>query len=216
MIHFIFKTKSFPSVRGFTLIELLVSMALFTSIITIAVGALFSAQTINTKLEQTQLILDGVNLATEIMARDLRYGTTFFCTVGAPSNVLVSRQSCPYGGLGGSAIIFRPSVTLAGSTDPSKDRVVYYVLNGSIYKDEYKEGNILNKRTFQITPSDVNIKNLVFYVTGAEESGAGTDADLNQPLVTLVVSGVTVPNRARVEPVPFTLQTSVSSRGLDI
>lgn len=215
MINF-FKLKSKNNLRGFTLIELLVSMALFTTVITIAVGALFSAQAVNTKLEQTQLILDGVNLATELMARDLRYGTNFNCTTGLPSSIPQGRLSCPYPTIGGTSIVFKPSTALPNSTDPASDRVLYYVQDGAIFKNEYMAGLEANKKTYQITPYDVNVKNLTFYVVGAEESGAVTDADLNQPLVTFVVSGVTVPNRPRVPAVSFTLQTSVSSRGLDI
>ncbi len=218
MINF-FKSKYKSGLRGFTLIELLVSMALFTTVITIAVGALFSAQAVNTKLEQTQLILDGVNLATELMARDLRYGTDFNCTTGLPSAIPQDRKSCLYP-TGGTSIVFKPSVTLPGSTDVSTDRVLYYVSNGAIFKDEYTyvggAGGTQTIKTYQITPNDVSVKDLTFYVVGARESGVAFDPDLNQPLVTFVISGVTVPNRPKVPAVSFTLQTSVSSRGLDI
>ncbi len=206
-------TTSLQNPRGFTLVELLISMVIFTSVITIATGALFSAQTINTRLEQTQLILDGVNLAVEVMARDIRYGSEFHCdTVIPASSIPMTRTSCPYAN-GGTVIILRPSVVLSGSNDQASDRIMYYLSNGIVYKDEYKEGVIGNKITYQVTPTDVNITTLAFYVTGSENTSAG---NIVQPLVTLVLSGVTVPGKTKVTPVQFTIQTSVSARALDI
>ncbi len=206
-----FKIKN--GLRGFTLVELLISMAIFTSVITIATGALFSAQAINARLEQTQLILDGVNQAVEVMARDIRYGSDFHCDTVIPSSSVPSNSvSCPYSN-GGSVIVFKPAVPLSGSTLPDSDRISYYLSNGVIYKDEYKEGNISNKITYQITPSDVNISNLSLYVNGAEDTTSG---NLSQPLVTLVVYGLTTPARKNVQPVQFTVQTSISARALDI
>lgn len=200
-------------VKGFTLVEMLISMAIFTSVITIATGALFSAQAINARLEQTQLILDGVNQAVEVIARDIRYGSEFHCdTVIPQSSVPMNRTSCPYSN-GGNVIVFKPAVSLPNSNFSANDRIAYYLSNGIVYKDEYKEGDISNKITYQITPSDVNISNLSFYVTGAENNASG---NLTQPLVTLVVYGLTTPARKNIQPVQFTIQTSVSARALDI
>lgn len=199
--------------RGFTLVELLISMAIFTSVITIATGALFSAQTINSRLEQTQIILDGVNLATEVMVRDIRYGSEFRCDTVIPTAALpTTRASCEYDN-GGTVIIFKPTLTLPASSDPQLDRISYYLSEGVVYKDEYREGNINNKVTYQITPSDVDIETLTFYIAGAEST---TDTNFIQPLVTIVLSGVTVPQRTSVEPVVFKIQTSVSARPTDI
>ncbi len=210
-----FNFQKQKNIRGFTLVELLVSMAIFMFVITIAAGSLFSAQSVNTKLEQTQLILDGVNLATEVMARDIRYGTTFYCDSEIPQNVVrLTRKSCPMNG-GGGALTFKPSVAFPGSAIPSNDRKAYYLLNGVVYRDEYKEGNINNKVSYQITPADVNVKTLKFFVVGAEESSA-TTLDLIQPLVTVIISGVTVPEKSNIKPVQFTIQTSISSRPIDI
>lgn len=210
------KTNSYflKHTRGFTLVELLVSLAIFTSIITIATGALFSAQAVNARLEQTQLILDGVNLAVEVMSRDIRYGTIYYCDTAVRTPLQTTRLSCPRSaGIGGTAVIFKPSVKLSQSTDSVSDRIAYYLSNGAIFKDEYWKvsGNYV-KKTYQITPSDVNITDLVFYVSGAE----GSPGESNQPLITMIVSGTTIPPKSNVKPVTFTIQTSASSRGLDI
>ncbi len=202
-------------VRGFTLVELLVSLALFTSVITIAVGALFSAQAVNARLEQTQVILDGVNLAMGMITHDIQYGSVFYCDTLIPSSLLISRKNCAYGnGTGGTVLIFKPVIKLDGSNDYSLDRVAYYLLGGVLYKDEYAEGKVGNKRTYQITAQDARIESLTFFVTGSNSFQASTP-DFNQPLVTMVVSGRTIPSRQTMSVEQFSLETSISSRRFD-
>jgi prepilin-type N-terminal cleavage/methylation domain-containing protein len=202
-----------PHLRGFTLIELLVTMALFTFVITIATGALFSAQAINTRLEQTQNVLDGVNLATELMVRDIRYGSNFYCASGnsVPLPLPTTRQDCAYP-TGGSVLVFRPTAGLTGSTDVSQDRVAYFLSNNILYKTEFPFGG--SSRTSQITTDSVKINTLTFFAKGLPTS-LDTSADYNQPVVTTVISGTTVPPKASVAAVNFTIETSASARTLD-
>lgn len=204
------------SVRGFTLVELLVSLALFTSVITVAVGALFSAQAINARLEQKQIVLDGVNLSLETIARDIRYGSVFYCDNTTPVVLSLNRQDCPSnpnGNGGGKVIIFKPVIKLNNSDNYSLDRVAYYLDNGVIYKDEYPHSVTPNKGIRMTTP-DVKIDTLNFFVTGAE-SFQTAKSDSNQPLITILISGQTIPRDNKIKPEKFTVQTSVSSRRLD-
>lgn len=199
------------NVKGFTLVELLVSLALFTAIITIATGSLFSAQAINLRLQESQIILDGVNLTSEVMIRDMLYGSNFYCDTSAPVNPIVSRKSCSYSSTsGGQIILFKPVMALPSSPDPSLDRVVYRMNNGVIYKDEYAGGVVANLKTYQVTSSDVFVSSLKFYVTGAEGY-----PDLNQTMITMIISGSTLPTGSKNKIVPFSVETSVSVRGLD-
>ncbi len=208
--------KHTSHLQGFTLIELMVTMAIFISVMTIAVGALFSAQVVNTRLEQTQAILDGVNLATEVIVRDIRYGSNFYCDTAIPFPMTTLRKGCIYPS-GGTVLIFRPTLALTGSTNQTLDRVAYYLSNGVLYKDEYPYGGTM--RTYQITATDVNIQNLAFYATGLNSTTGTSDyasvSDYNQPLITMVISGVTIPTKKTVQPVTFSVQTSGSSRALD-
>ncbi len=207
--------------KGFTLIELLVTMAIFINVITIATGALYSAQAVNTRLEQTQTVLDGVNLATEVIVRDIRYGSNFYCdnSSSVPLPVPTLRKSCPYSAGGGNVLVFKPTTALAGTTNQNADRVAYYLSNGVLYKNEYPSGGTM--RTYQVTASNVSIGTLAFYATGLNSSlgtpsvDYGSLSDNNQPLITLVISGVTIPQKRSVQPVTFSLQTSASSRTLD-
>jgi prepilin-type N-terminal cleavage/methylation domain-containing protein len=195
-------------VRGFTLVELLVVLALFTMVIVLASGALYSAQAQNVKLQQTQVILDGVNLAVEVIARDIRYGSQFYCgnATSSPITALPATRCTN----GGTILVFKPSVPLSVS-NPSFDRVVYYRSpNGALFKQEYPAGTAVAPAT-QITTSDFNVTGLTFYVFGAEQS----PTDYNQPLVTVSLSGVTIPTKSDVKPVSVTLQTSASSRRVD-
>ncbi len=195
--------------RGFTLIELLVVLALFTTIITIATGALFSAQAVNTKLQQTQVILDGVNLTMEEMIRDVRYGSIFYCTGTVPQTI-PTRLSCAHPN-GGTALMFKPSVSLTNNNS-TDDRVAYYVSNGVVYKQFFPGG--VASAPIQVTTSDVSVDKLIFYVKGAESTTAATP-DYIQPSITLSLSGITKPTQPRVTPVRFSVQTTVSSRKLD-
>lgn len=195
--------------RGFTLIELMVSATIFSLILIIATGALFSTQAINSRIGQTQLILDGVNLSLDVMGRDIRYGSRFYCSTSVfNGSITYSRGDCSQGG---QYISFRPAVKLSGSTDSSYDRVVYYVYNQKIYKNEYPYNG--TPRIFQITPDDVSVKSLNLKVIGAETIDNG---DLRQPLISILMSGVTIPQRSTVNPVSFNLESTISPRTLDI
>lgn len=202
--------------RGFTLVELMVTIAIFITVITVATGALFSAQAVNVHLEQSQIILDEVNVAMELMVRDVRYGTTFYCDTTLPSPVPTMRKSCAYPN-GGGVLIFRPAVSLVGSTNPLNDRVAYYVSNGVLYKNEYPSGGDMT--TSQLTSSSVNVSSLTFFTVGANSKSGTNDfssrSDNNQPLVTIVLSGVTVPLKKNTLPVSFSIQSSASARDID-
>lgn len=215
-------TLPLRSLPGFTLIEILVSVSLFTTVMVIATGALYSAQVVNNKLQQTQIIFDGLNVSTELMTRDMRYGHIFNCSVNSPSTEvnLTKRNSCPLAsGTGGSVIYFKPAETPSYVVTPSLYRVSYFVENGILYKAEYQEGSPAYTSREQITGNNITIDSLRFFVTGAfSRSGSqdvGNATDETHPLVTLIISGKTKPEDRRVEQIRFTIQTSVSARGLD-
>lgn len=205
----LFKLKINTKVKGFTIVETLVVLALFTTIITIATGALFSAQAVNTKLQQTQIILDGVNLAMEEVVREVRYGSVFYCTNAVPGST-PDRQSCAYPS-GNSVLVFKPADALTVNNS-SNDRVAYYLSNGALYKQSFPEG--VASTPLQITTSDVTIEGLRFYVKGAETTSASTP-DYRQPIVTVAMSGVTRPTQPHITPVHFSVQTTAASRKLD-
>lgn len=221
-------------IRGFTLVEIIVVVGLFASIMTIAVGALFTTQAVNTKLLATQSVLDNLDFSIETIAREIRYGYEFHCAQTLNEDTMMLRKSCPYrdapAASGGFFLFFNEK----GETGDSDTRVVYYAsttrYGSSIFKDEYVNGATT---TYQITADNVKIKSLIFYVNGANTSEGSSTLDVNsvadyeQPLVTISISGEVeqVKKNFQVDPldgikkdtgtVKFNLQTSVSARELD-
>lgn len=203
--------------RGFTLVELLVATSVFVFILTIAADSLFSAQFINVKLQKTQVVLDGLNLATEVMVRDIRYGSEFNCSTIGPSPTAL-RNGCPYsvGAPVGTALIFKPAVPLQGTLNARYDRVAYYLQNNAIYKNEYPYGNA--PRTYQITSNDVTITTIGFYSVGVNSmngsSDVGNQTDTDQPMIAVMISGMTKASNPG-QSVSFKTHTSATARVLD-
>lgn len=197
--------------RAFTLIELMMSVALFSTAVVIGLGALYSAQHINVKLQATRTIMDSLNLSLEVMTRNMRYGSNFYCGTGSTDISSLSRKNCPYassGSSGGGSIVFKP---VDGATG---DRIAYYVDNNHLME---KVGTNLAK---QISSDDMSIDNLHFYVTGSNRSPASANGDdfnggdTDQPMVTIILSGKTKDAKVS-QVVTFVLQTSVTTRNTD-
>lgn len=217
LIFSTFPKKRHVPVRGFTLVELLVATSVFVLVLTIASDSLFSAQVINSQLQKTQVILDGVNLTTEMMVRDIRYGSDFNCgTVGPARTVL--RKGCPYGaGLpAGTVLVFKPAVPLQGTLNARYDRVAFYLQNNAIYKVEYPYGSV--DRTYQITSNDVTITTMGFYSAGVNSMSGSIDVssqtDSEQPLIAVMIAGQTKVG-GKGAPVSFKMHTSAVSRFRD-
>lgn len=203
------------NIKAFTLVELLVVLGLFSSVATLSLGALFNAQAINGRLQETQSILDNINLSSQTIIRDIRFGSHFNCAAELPYTLLevpMIRKDCAFDTSGGGVLIFR-----SADASDDRDRVAYYIRKGILYKEEYPFGGASS--TLQMTADDVVINDLTFYVSGAYTSDGSNDylgqSDLRQPLVTILISGNTKPRNAVVSPTSFSLQTSVSSRDLD-
>ena len=60
------------SKSGFTLIEMLVSIALFSIVVTIAMGSIFTIIDANRKSQTLTLVMNNLNFALEIMTRDIK------------------------------------------------------------------------------------------------------------------------------------------------
>lgn len=209
---FFYKKLRHLTISGFTLVELIVVLGLFSSIATLSLGSLFNAQTINSRLQETQAILDNINLSVQTLTRDLRFGTEFYCGTSLPAVIPTVRRSCSsISTEGGSVLIFKSSDSVLDI-----DRVAYYVSNGTLYKDEYINGATT---TLQMTSNEVAIDTLHFYVEGAQSSDGANDylnaSDFDQPLITLLISGSTKSSHKSVTPVTFSIQTSISANEVD-
>lgn len=65
--------------RGFTLVEMMVSLAIFSVVAVIAIGALLKVIDANKKSQSMQSAVTNINFAMESMSRDLRTGTSIQC-----------------------------------------------------------------------------------------------------------------------------------------
>lgn len=201
-------------IKGFSLVEILVVLGLFSSIATLSLGSLFNAQAINAHLQETQAVLDNVNLSVQTITRDIRFGSNFVCIPSASYlyQVQETPHNCTYSGAPGDVIGFEP-----GDAASTTDRNAYYVENGVLYKKEF-HGNPVNPASttiMQMTSNDVDIKSLAFYVEGAEPSTALPLPDYKQPLVIMLISGATKPSSITVAPVEFNLEIAMSGRQPD-
>ena len=91
IFNFQFRAKR----AGFTLVEMIVSLALFSVVAVIAIGALLKVIDANDKAQSIQSAVTNLNFALESMSRDLRTGTDYDCETSVPS-LLPSSLSSVY------------------------------------------------------------------------------------------------------------------------
>ncbi len=177
------KTKKGKPVssRGFTLIEMIVSVSIFTIVVFVAVGALLAITDANRKANSIRAVMDNISFAMEFMARSMRTGNNYGCE---------GSGNCTNGG---SFVTF---------TDQSGIDVTY--------KYDTPSKSIMVKKgsgSFaRITAPEVDIQQLVFYVTGV-------GADSRQPKVTILIKGTAgILDKVKTN---FSVQTTVSQRQVE-
>ncbi|OGI95348.1 hypothetical protein A2917_02165 [Candidatus Nomurabacteria bacterium RIFCSPLOWO2_01_FULL_42_17] len=195
-----YKTKG-----GYTIIETMIAVSLFVVIVLSGMGALLNANLLHNKSQDMRSIMDNLSFIMEDMSRNLRTGYMYHC--GDFSNIDTAR-SCELGG----NIFFEE----APHGDPSDEDDQWG------YKIESTDGGLtfnISKSTkggeagtwVQLNPPEVVIDGASgFTVVGAEPHSEG---DEQQPFITIKLVG----HIMLKDPVtPFSLQTSVSQRLLDI
>ena len=188
--------------RGFSLIEMLVSIALFAIVVTTSVGTLLVLVDANSKSQSIQIAINNLSFAVDVLTRQLRTGTDFYCANNQAAIVTGSslRSGTSDCSNGGNAIAF---------TDTRTGQRVGFALT-------HPDGTAIQRRIdgvggsawLDMTGSNITITNLDFVVTG---SGSGDDI---QPSVTIFID-------ASVGDVTglgsqFQIQTSVTQRKLGI
>lgn len=200
------------SISGLSLVEILVVLGLFSGIATISLATLFNTQAINVKLLQSQSILDNVNLSLQTIVREMRYGSDFYCTSALEATAPTLRKGCPRNLGGGTVLYFLPTDAV-----DEKDRAAYFVSNGILYKREILFSGA--STTYQMTSEDIYITHLRFFVEGANTAAGTQDVggaiDYAQPLISLFLSGTAKATNRDDSPVPFSVQTQISTRLLD-
>ena len=145
--------------KGFTLIELMVAISIFIIIMTISMNSILGVFDANRKSRTLKTVLNNLNLATESMAKEMRFGRNYHCGSGT----VTETQDCP---VGDTLMSFLSSDGLQ----------ITYRLNGTtIEKQIQYEGYV------PVTAPEIVIDDLAFYALGSDIS------DLLQPAVLIKV-----------------------------
>lgn len=178
--------------KGFTLVELMVAVGIFMAITLISLGAILAVLDAGREAQSLKSIMTNLNFAVELMSRDIKFGTDYYC--GVTTATTWAPQNCTGGGNAA-----QPAITF--TTSEGVDTI--YRLNGTQLERSINYGSTY----IGLTSPDIIIQDLKFYVFGA------SIGDTNQPRVFMIVRGY-----AGTKPTTqsrFVIQTSVSQRVLD-
>ncbi|HEY4502990.1 MAG TPA: hypothetical protein VJC14_00950 [Candidatus Paceibacterota bacterium] len=200
---------------GYTIIETMVSISIFLVVVMYGMAALLNANVVQRKLQDMHSIIDNMSFIMEDISRNLRTGYNIKCfqknvdTILSTATISASptTRSCT----DGWAIAFEPTF---GHPSSYTDQWVYYLdSSGKLWKSTQ---GVVAGSSIQLTPDEVVIDQISgFSVLGAVPVALG---DSQQPMVTIRLSGnITYkPGTPNSIVSPFSLQTSVSQRAIDI
>ncbi len=182
--------------RGFTLIELLVSVAIFTVVMVVSLGALLAMSEADRKAQTLKTVINNLDIALESMTRTIRTGIDYKC--GSPTG-----DTCTAG---------TPYTFIALTA--ADGRKVAYCLNGTALRRQIVpvagtlNSNCSDSTYFEtLTASEVIIEKMDFYVIGNSRT------DNTQPRVTLLLSGYVAFKAG--QPTRFNIQTMATQRLYD-
>jgi type II secretory pathway pseudopilin PulG len=189
---------------GYTLIETMIAVSLFIIIVMVGMGALLNANLLHQKSQNMRSLLDNMSFVVEDMGRNLRTGYGYHCISSGSAESSIGSNT-PLSGQNCWGIAFEPAGPLGSSqwayeivTQGNSSFIVRSTDNGATW--------------VQMTPDEAIIDTTASYfsILGAEPPSAG---DNQQPLVTIHLVGRIIYKNITT---PFSLQTSVSQRLIDI
>jgi len=195
--------KYIKKIAGYTIIETMIAVSLFIVIVMAGTNALLNANLVRQKSQDLRSIMDGLSFTMEDMSRSLRTGYNFHCIDSVNDSLIqTDNYSCENGG----GISFR--------TSDGSQRVYYVGTNGGSNTGIFRSVNGGVPGSFiQLNPDEVSIDTVSgFSVLGAETTANGNK---QQPLITIRLVGKIIFKSSDFE-TPFSLQTSVSQRILDL
>lgn len=172
----------------------MVSVAIFTIVMTIALGALLSMSESDRKAQSYKSVINNLNFALESMSRNIRTASDWRCGLGqyvpCPSGANIFSFRIP------SDVRYnweRSNATLCGQPVGTVGCITRSTDSGANY--------------YPITSPEVVITNLTFYLIG------NSLTDNIQPKVTILMSGEVVVTATQKS--AFNLQTSITQRLYD-
>lgn len=189
---------------GFSLIEMLVSMALFTVVVTMAVGALLVLISANLKAQNTQEAVSNIQFALDSMAREIRTGGAYYCSSGTETagNLFVV-QDCSKGKY---LSIIEGGKSLTKGLGNNR---IAYRYNSTSLSVERKIGS---GAWVRLTNPNVRITSMHFNVNNSALKRSTNN--IYQPNVTIFIKGEVIGVKDTSS--SFVLQTTVTKRSLDI
>lgn len=182
---------------GYTIIETMIAVSLFLVVVMTGMGALLNANLLHQKSNDMRSIMDNLNFIMEDMSKNIRTGYNYYCILAGGTIGSGVPYSCANGGVG---ISFQSAYG---------GQWIYYVgstIDGGSGIFKSVDGTIT-----QLTPNEVKINPASgFSVFGAESPSL---PDYQQPFVTIRLVGTI---SFKGVDTPFSLQTSVSQRVIDI
>ncbi|MCX6717427.1 MAG: type II secretion system protein [Candidatus Taylorbacteria bacterium] len=190
---------------GFTLVEMLVAIAVFMSVMVVAVTALISIVNANRKSQAIKSVVDNVTFAIDSISRDMRSGSDYRCGVLSQNSLLTGSGDCTGGNNGVQYI--NPSGGYIQYRFVSTD--VLPLGDANIQKRSCSGINNCSVWQAMTAPiSNVNITNMKFYVLGSDTSLSARGSRI-QPRVIITLEGV-AGDDAKGTKTTFQIQTTVS------
>jgi prepilin-type N-terminal cleavage/methylation domain-containing protein len=181
---------------GFTLVEMLVAVFVFSVVMVLSTGAIFSIVSANKTSQAIKSVMDNLNSALDSMSREIRYGTRYHCGAGTFSD----RASCSD----------TNSETMFAFLNKDGTTQVIYNFNTNNPNDKFIERctvTVNPSSCTRLTAPEVHITNLHFYVLGA------TINEGEQPQLLITISGYAQAGSSNSY---FNIETMVDQRNLDM
>jgi prepilin-type N-terminal cleavage/methylation domain-containing protein len=201
--------SSHISKNGFTLIEMLVSVALFSVVMVIALGALLSLTTADRKAQALKSAVDNLNFALDSMSRTIRTGSNYHCGSSSGGDCKAGSNTLYFTANNGVVTAYRLE---SNSVDSNAASVCGQTVSTPGCLAISVDGGVT---WAPITSPDVIINDLsasnsyTFHLWG---SAAGS-ADNIQPVVVIMLGGYAQVSATQQS--AFHLQTTVTQRIYD-
>lgn len=200
--------------RGFTLIEILVSVALFSVVMVVALGALLALSSATRRAEAINTAVNNLASALDTMTRNIRTGTEYYCGSGGAgnntNNCTLAPQFTFLSADGANAVTYCLSDNGSTCDYSGSTAAALTCATGkscSILRCITAKGSVCAGPYLPLTTPEINVSFLGFTVTGAARG------DQTQPRVTILMSG-SIPVTA-TQTSTFNLQTTVTQRIYD-
>ncbi len=209
--------------KGFTLVEMIVSIAIFTIVAVIAVGALLKIVDANKKAQSLKTTINNVNFLFEAISREMRVGSRYRCAPSFPSALPAQEltpTACDLSFAPNStwlnwSLAFHSSKTYPKAGGGTCNLVHIYhfsfiLVDGTRTLEsinKHIQPNCENWSTDQWSPGRVTSSDIIF--THARLK-VDTDSGVGQPKVFLRMKGYS--GTKERNQTPFDIQTTISQR----